>query len=267
MRAAFLLLLSLSLAGCFEPKIDGTDKDAYKASVEKIGASLTPDQKAVFQKDLMVVAMQGLSLADLMKSPGGADAVLNESIKKLDGKTAADVTAEANRIRLEREAKEKVQALAEIKELLEKRVAAEAAKSDLSKFAVSRSRFYIDIGEYSFQNKPVIELHVENGTSKAVSRAYFRGTIATPGRSVPWVVETFNYEIPGGLEPGEQADWSLLPNKYGKFGEANVPAGAVFTVEVTRLDDAQGKPMYDSEGFTDREQARLDTLQSKYPAQ
>ena len=61
--------------------------------------------------------------------------------------------------------------------------------------------------------EPMIELTVKNGTSETVSCAYFEGAIASPGRSVPWYKDTSNYEIQGGIEPGETATWELAPNQ------------------------------------------------------
>jgi hypothetical protein len=129
---------------------------------------------------------------------------------------------------------------------------------------VLKSRFGKRNGEYDFRATPYILLAVKNGTQQAVSRAYFRGTIASPDRSIPWLTETFNYEISGGLEPGETAEWLLAPNQFGKWGNVDAPEDAVFTVETIRLDGAKGDALFDSGSFDDEDAKRLANLQEKY---
>ena len=68
----------------------------------------------------------------------------------------------------------------------------------------------------SYSYKPIIELTVRNNTGHPVSRAYFEGVLSTPGRSVPWIKDSFNYQISGGLEPNEESTWRLAPNKIGR---------------------------------------------------
>jgi len=60
---------------------------------------------------------------------------------------------------------------------------------------------------------------------------------------VPWVEDDFNYQIPGGLEPGEEARWKLSPNMFSDWGKVDAPPEAVLTVTVLRLDGADGEEM------------------------
>jgi Ca2+/Na+ antiporter len=161
-----------------------------------------------------------------------------------------------------RQEAEKNQALEEIKELMAKQEAVNNAKFNLSRFVVERSRFYKYKERY--REKPAIELTVRNGTDQAVARAYFKGTISSPGRSVPWLVEEFNYSIKGGLEPGEKANWRLAPNQFGEWGQVDAPSDAIFTVDVVRLDGADEKAIFDASGLTEYEQRRLIELKSEF---
>ncbi len=152
----------------------------------------------------------------------------------------------------------------EIKELEVKRQETLKAKEELKKFKVLRSRFYKRDQEYSSYDQPIIDLTVVNSTDKAVSRAYFEGTIASPDRSVPWHKDTFNYQISGGLEPGEEASWSLAPNMFSDWGKVKAPSDAIFTVTVEQLDGADGKPLYSTMNFTEYDKKRLAELKKKY---
>lgn len=264
-RLAFIGLTAALLAGCGEPKLDGTSEEAFKKSVANVAQSLSEDKRQQFGTDLKVVTLANVDMASVLAGKANTDDVSTAIFSHLNGKTAEQVSTEAARILAERQSREDAQAMAEIKELILKRDEAETAKADLAKFSVSKSRFYFYKGEYDYRAQPRIELSVTNGTSIAVSRAYFKGTLASPGRSIPWLVEDFNYEISGGLEPGETQSWTLEPNSFGKWGKVDAPKDAVFTVEVVRIDGPDGKALYDSAGFSDRDAERLRQLHQKYP--
>lgn len=261
------------LAGCDKPKIDASSEEAIKTSISKIKDSLPEDQKERFSDSAALVITSHFNIGDLMKDAFSgkssadikvlAETKKQEAFKSLDGKTADDIIAEADKIRAERAVKEKEQALQEISDLKSAKEKSLSDKNALKSFAVTKSRFYLQPEEYG-DPKPVIDINVANNTGKAISRAYFRGTIATPGRSVPWLVKEFNYQISGGLEPGEKADWSLAPNRFSEWGKVEAPADAVFTVEVMRLDGADGNPLFDSSQFTDEMQKRLENLEKSF---
>lgn len=266
-KGMVLAVAMAGLVGCGDPTIDGSSEAAAKESIEKIGRGLDEGKRAEFQRSIQVLAFQELDVGEVLAGRLTPEAAAGKMYKALDGKTAAQVIAEADAVIAEREAKQRQQALAEIAELEAKAAQAEAAKAELAKFKVHRSRFYIKDGEWSFERTPIIELQVENGTAHAISRAYFRGTLATPGRSVPWVQDSFNYAIPGGLEPGETVDWALKPNMFSDWGKASAPEDAVFTVEVVKLDGADGKTLFDASGLSSYESNRLKELKQQYQTQ
>lgn len=101
-----------------------------------------------------------------------------------------------------------------------------------------------------------------NGTSKPISRAFFRGVLATPERSVPWLEEDFNYSISGGIEPGETAVWSLQPGYGGGWRSVEIKPDAIFEVSVSDLFDHEGKSITEAEKFSDGDAKRLKLLVS-----
>lgn len=265
MRFARLTIatLPLLLVGCGPATIDASSDAAMKESMVDVRNGLDETERAEFDKSLQMILMDaavpgGNIFAAAGRDPSVAQATLRSS---LDGKTATDVNAMASSIRVARAEKQREQVLGEIAELQEKKVRAEAATGELAKFAVTRSRFYREEGYLGKQS--VVELGVTNGTPHAVARAYFEGTLASPGRSVPWVKDTFNYPIAGGLEPGETAEWKLKPSSISTWARAEAPEDAVLTVTVTRLDGADGKALFDAAGFNDDAQKRLDVLKQE----
>ena len=263
-RYIFVVLLLLASAGCSKPTIDASSDEAMKTSSQKVRESLPESKRAEFDEAIQLLAFSQIDMKDLISEGAiGAGGIEGKMRSALNGKTADQVIAEAARIKAERKAREREQALAEIKELEKKRKAAELAREELKQFQVLRSRFYMQEREY-MGKQPTIELSVKNGTSSAVSRAYFEGTIASPNRSVPWHQDTFNYSISGGLEPGEEAKWILAPNMFSGWGKVDAPADAVFTVTVEKLDGPDGETLYSTRDFGEREMKRLAELKSKY---
>ncbi|MCG8291994.1 DUF6694 family lipoprotein [Pseudomonas entomophila] len=263
-RFLALTLIAAALAGCGDPKIDSSSKEAFQASIAKVAKDLPEDQKAKLKADVMLLAFQGMDLGQVLQGKKTTDDASGDMMAALNGLTAKELSIKADQVRKERAEKERQQALSEIAELAKKKELSEAAAVLLKKFEVQQSRFYKQKQQYGLRDQPVIELVVANGTGVAVSQASFRGTISSPGRSVPWLVEEFSYAISGGIETGEGQHWKLAPNQFSDWGTVNPPQDALFTVEVTRLDGADGKPLFGGGAFTEHDAARLESLRMKY---
>lgn len=263
-RNVMLAALASIMVGCSEPKIDASSDEAMKSSSQKVRESLPESKRADFDEALQVLAFHQIDMKALFTEGAAGVGNLESKMRSaLNGKTADEVIGEANRIKAERQARERAQALEEIRELEEKRLASIKAQEELKKFEVLRSRFHMRERDFG-RTQPIIELAVKNGTSSPVSRAYFEGTIASPGRSVPWHKDTFNYSISGGLESGEEASWSLAPNMFSGWGKVDAPADAIFTVTVDKLDGPDGETLYSVRDFGEREAQRLAELKNKY---
>ncbi|MCK9522443.1 MAG: hypothetical protein M0R76_05270 [Proteobacteria bacterium] len=267
---AFLLLI-----GCSSPKVDTSSDETMKASIEKVRNSLPEAKRKDFDDSLQLLAFSQIELKDIFTAGAtGIDNLTDKMKASLNGKTGNQIIAEAEQIRkerekqeqqqaLEREEQERQQALEEIKELEEKRLNSENAREQLKKFQIIRSRFYMREQSYS-RPQPIIEMTVKNGTGHAVSYGYFEGTVASLNRSVPWHKDTFAYKIPGGLEPGEEATWKLLPNMFSDWGKIDAPNDAVFTVTVKKLNDANNESIYSTDEFDKEDLERLNKLKKEY---
>jgi hypothetical protein len=158
----------------------------------------------------------------------------------------------------EEAAKRAAQIQGEIAELVQQEKKAAADAEAIKKFEVKRSRFYFSEGRFS--KDPIIELTVKNGTDAAISKVSFQGVLSSPGRTVPWVKDNFNYVISGGLEPGEETTWMLAPNMFDDWGKvAKDRTDYVLTVRTVSLYGADEKVMLDSE-FPEQKSKRLKQL-------
>ena len=147
--------------------------------------------------------------------------------------------------------------------LLAKKEQADKTRKQLARFEVLDSTFYIKETGTVVGSYPVAELTVKNNTDTPVSRVFFSGIIKSPGRSVPWIQEKFNYQIPGGVEPGEKAHWKLNLNKYSAWGSVKVPEDAELKVMTTRLYGPDGKSIYPEIEFNDKDNSKLTELQQE----
>jgi hypothetical protein len=265
-KQIILIAWAVLVAGCGENKIDSSSDEKFAISLEAVKNSLTDNKKKEFEEAVGVMAFS--QIGNIFEVAANPDRMQRKIKDKLNGKTAEEIIAEGNRIIAERKIKEREQAISEIKEtekkivnLEQKQVNAENAKESLKQFSVVRSRLYFQ--RSSFMEEVVIELTVKNETKHAVSRAYFQGVLSSPGRSIPWVEDTFNYKISGGLEPGEQVTWKLSPNMFGEWSKAPKDRkDMVLTVSVTRIDGADEKPIYNS-AFSKYDKKRLDELNQR----
>ena len=266
--AVFILA---AIVGCDkllpEPTIDTSTDESRRQSSQKVRESLPEAERAEFDEAIQLLAFSKINLKDIFtEGAAGAGNLENKMKESLNGKTASEIIAEAERIKIEREARQRQQALDEIKELELMKSNAESSKEKLKNFIVIRSRFFQEEQQYRGK-QPIIAITVKNGTNEAVSRAYFEGVLASPRRSVPWHKDTFNYSISGGLEPGEEQSWRLAPNMFSDWGQIEVPSDAVFTVTVERIDGADGSALYSTTEFTERDRKRLEELKEKYNIQ
>jgi hypothetical protein len=235
---------------CFIKLVCGSADESLKTSISTIKESLTEQKKEEFEKAVKVLAFSGVT--NIFQAAANPDGVQQKMKEKLNGKTADEIIAASNDILAARKVKEREQAAKEIEEIktnilaLEKQKSdAEKAKDNLKKFAVLRSRFYYQ--KSSYREEAVIEVTVKNNTEHAVSRVYFDGVLASQGRSVPWVSDSFNYSIAGGLEPGEEVTWKLTPNRFGAWGKAPKDRDdMLLTVSVNRIDGADEKEIFNS---------------------
>lgn len=251
-----------------------------KSSIEEMREGLTDAEKEELAKDMMAVVFSEVNLLQAGQAP---DLFQQQMRDRLNGKNRAEIRqmAESARKRAEasaeeqRKAVEKQRKVAEEKAREEKAIqiiqiqgeidelvaAEEKARADaeaLKKFEVKRSRFYVAEGRFS--SDPTIELTVRNGTGAAISRVYFEGTLSSPSRSVPWVKDRINYQIPGGLEPGEEVTWKLRPNMFGEWSKAPKDrTDCVLTLRTLKIDGANEKTMLDSE-ISEHQARRLQQL-------
>lgn len=266
LKKVAISVCALSLFACAAPRVDTSTDESVKKSIERVRGSLPEEKRADFDNAIRDLALADFKLQDIMAQQGGNLSVDDLAVKmkrRLQGKTGDQILSEAAKLREDRERKVREQAVGEIAELRKKAAAALLARQKLSAFTVSRSRLYRKT--IGFLTEPVIELSVKNGTQVPISRVYFHGVVASPGRSVPWISADFNHSIPGGLEPGESGTWQLAPNMFSGWG-TKTPSDAILTVNVTKLDGPDGKTLYDAEGLSEAEQQRLADLQRKFPS-
>jgi hypothetical protein len=264
---------TLLLAGCSEPTIDASSEEAFTESAAQVLESLDGSDQEEFTAALMVLAMSNTDWSAVFAGETSGEPDLTAMLGELDGMTGDEVIAKGEEARLRREqlARERAERererrreslLTQIVELEARQQAAEEARRHLEGFVVHDAHFYVQEERYG-PGQPVIDLTVENRTYQPVSRAYFEGVVGSPGRAVPWISESFNYSIPGGIEAGETSTWSLAPNMFSPWGRVEVPEVSYLEVTVVRLDGPDGEPLWDARGLSDREQIRLDSLRAQ----
>lgn len=142
----------------------------------------------------------------------------------------------------------------EIKKLEQKK----ATAIDVKEFAVLESNI-MGAGEHSL-TKSNLFMRVKNGTKSAISRFACHAVYQTPGRSVPWGEFDFNYEISGGIEPGEEKSWTLSFNMFSDAAKIEPKSDAILKITVTRLYGPDQKELL---AFTQEDQQKLEKLRAE----
>jgi len=252
-----ILSFFLSISGCDGlskgPTLDGSNEDAFKASVKKVADALPESEKKEFAAAMIYLTFNQVEFKDVMKNADTAAAKAQSGLyAAVDGKTGQEVIDMVRDMK-----KQKLQSkISELKQDIAKQ---ESAKQILTKFTVKNAKYYKR--KSSFMEEPIISMTVTNGTDKAIARAFFVGTLASPGRSIPWLQEDFNHSISGGLEPGETQKWSLAPNPFSKWGTVKPNKDAVLNVEVVELRGNSDKVLWSARKL-DEEKKQLKKAQS-----
>ncbi len=263
MKKILLLLLTTTffLSACAK-KIDGTNMESLEASAEEIEKSLDSEKQKEFKEAMKLIG--STTLAELTEK-GDEKSIFSTIRKKVDGKTADEIIAEGKKLKKEKREKEKDKAKEEVEKLYQAKENLAESKKKLAQFKISDAYLFTTTDELGIIKEPAIEMTVKNGTDKAISKGAFLGTITSPDRSVPWIKETFVYDISGGIEQGETATWTLKLGMFNNWGNVNAPSDATLKVEATRLYGANGELLYSAEAFSQYEQKRLDELLKTYP--
>jgi len=196
-----------------------------------------------------------------MKDPEKA---IGHMLMAVNGKSPREIIALANAKVAERAKEELKSVTAEIATLEKNKVEAGKAQALLGQIVVTKTRYYW--GGSRYYPEPLLDLTVTNNTGMALSRLYFHGIVSTPGRSIPWIEESFNYTVPGGIEPGETKRLQLAPNRFSKWGarETQGRTDLVFTVTAVNADNAEKKQIAAEFDKSDAERlAKLHTLRAK----
>ncbi|MDD5775866.1 MAG: hypothetical protein PHS64_07990 [Candidatus Omnitrophica bacterium] len=259
-----VLMVVFFLAGCSQGmnrKIDATSADKLKESMSLIKQECKPEEYKKFEiaYEMMIFKNVGGDTDNIFTSMARfSEAMAKMSDPKMfaelfshiNGKTPKQVIGMAN---------EKLDE--NIKVLEKKKVSAEASRVVLEKISTTNAKYYAI--KTSFMSQPVVEFTITNNTGKALSWIDCHGTVTSPGRSVPWISEDFNYKISGGLENGESKHLKLSPNMFSSWGnnEAHARNDLVLNIIINNAKDASDNKL--AEDFGENDQANLKGLIEK----
>ena len=264
LRLSALSLSALVLVGCSDPKVDTSSMPAAVVSIEKVRESLPTYKRDEFDTALKIIAMSSFNGIDLFNPQRMNAAEIAESANAyMHGLTGDEIIERADEMLRQRRAREREQALRTLNRLEAKQDSAQRAQEHLAQISIDNARYYISTSPYGAL-EPVIELTVTNGSEHAVAELMLHGVLKSPNREVAWVDEKFYYVISGGLAPGESATWSLAPNRFGPWGNDQIPRNAVLTLTLLGVNNSEGEPLWDAPALTDNEAERLEELRAEY---
>jgi hypothetical protein len=237
--------------------IDFATDSSFEASLEAMRADLDSSLHEDFAEALLYIALEDIDNfmlgLEAMGNPSKLKGYLSSKVTNLDAQEIIDLY----------EAKEQEKYVGDLRsDIAELKWKAGMSRTEikvnqgiiddyradarqLEKVKISDTKFYYN--EEGYRPKPTIELMVLNGTVHPISRIYLDCVLKTPGRSIPWVKETMNYKIPGGIEPGEELSWILTPSSAGDWDLAPIHRDdMVLEITAYKVDGINEEAIYTS---------------------
>ncbi|MDP3534426.1 MAG: hypothetical protein Q8S08_03440 [Halomonas sp.] len=237
---------------------------AAVVSVDKVRESLPAYKRNEFDQALTIIAMSSFSGVNILNPHRMNAAEIAESANAyMHGLTGDEIIERADKMLRERRARERDQALRTLNRLEEKEANAEQDRQQLTQVSIDQADYYLSTSPYGAP-EPVIELAVANATEQTLSQLMLRGELSSPEHDTQWVDETFLYVISGGLAPGETGQWSLAPNRFGPWGDPQIPRDVRLTITLEGVRDSEGNPLWNSPPLTESEAARLEALRKDF---
>jgi len=235
--------------------IDFATDSSFEASLEVMRANLDSSLHENFAKALLYIALEDVDNfllgLEAMGNPSRLKVYLSSKVAGLDAQEIMDVAENKQQLKYVSDLRSDIadmkwkvaRANTEIKVNKGLIDGYKADAKQLKKVKVSNAKFYYN--EDGYKPKPTVELTVLNGTEHPISRVYFNCVLRTPGRSIPWVKESMNYSIPGGIEPGEKLSWILTPSSVGDWDNAPMNReDMVLEITAYRIDGIDEEAIY-----------------------
>ena len=212
-KVGLMLLAAMLVAGCGQ-RVNTSSPDAYSKSIEAMVKDMAADKQAELKDSLIAITFNTAEPETGIWSQAEATAPVFLGAKdKINGLTADQIIKLGYQTRIK---------------LLDQKIADDAASAQ--RYQAARAKVAdvfqgvkIDNAQYRVEkgaidiDRPQIMLHVTNGSKRPIKTIYVKGILTSPGRAVPWISSDFNYEFPGGLEPGESQSLTLEPNMFGDW--------------------------------------------------
>ena len=266
------------LFACSSPKIDGTNEDAFKSSIQKISDSLSDANKQKFQTAYLVVAADFLrgeigkvfvaafAGQDMSDAPHPAQAFYS----KMHGKDYKQIIEEADAIMRPKMQQDKEELTSLVTDLEAAKEQSLQGKGMLSKIKISNANLYSALSKSAREfgwtddifREHFIEFDIYNGTPEAISSLRLTGTITVQGRSIPYFEGKLNVGFPGGLEPEEKQHFKTEFNRWHDWAKAPKPKGSVLSLQAIEAYGAKDRPLWKN-SFTDKEEEKLSKAKEK----
>lgn len=254
----FFLSLGVLAACSGDPRFDASSLETTKESISRLKQALPESRRPQFDAAVRTMLQSGHT-----NGPAAEATELTEEIRlNLDGKTAEQIIAEAPRVKGEREKREQDREKQELEELEAKYKSFLDAGDQLAHFRILSSRFYIRRDEM-LGEKPVIEMKVKNETHYTVYSVYLECSLNGSG-SASSDRKKLQYDIHGGLQPGQMSHWHLSPDAFFDWENVKIPRKPGLKISVVRIDGPDGNALYAAQELSEPEMKRLTELKLKY---
>jgi hypothetical protein len=152
-------------------------------------------------------------------------------------------------------------ALNEIQLLEKKKSETENAKQQISRVKVVEAKFY---RQFTPDTVPIsiAEITVQNKSDYPIITVFCRGKLVTHQTDKVIIDDTFKYDFPEELPPGETKTYDVPLNDFGKWSKAQPPDLVKFEIIVMGIETNKGAVLVTD--FTDEDKQTLNKLKKRY---
>ncbi len=255
----FILTAALLAACSSDSKFNASSPETTKESISRLKYALPESRRPEFERAIRTILQGSLRTND----PAAESAEMTEEVRlSLDGKNAEQIIAEAARVKGEREKQEMNLERQELAALEAKYKSFLDAGDQLAHFRILSSRFYIRRDEM-LGEKPVIEMKVKNETHYTVYSVYLECSLSG-AEAAPSDRKKLQYDIHGGLQPGQMSHWYLSPDAFFDWENMKIPRKPGLKISVVRIDGPDGNALFAARELSEPEMKRLAELKLKY---
>lgn len=234
--------------------IDASTDEQFKLTVVNVRDELSDEDRESFDESLKLIGVRFEDIGYVFTDDVPELANIKKQFKiTVHDKSAKEIIQKGEELKKELIVFKKMELKREINQLEAKRTLAISSKDKIKNIILKEYNIF------KIKGKVKIKLKIKNASDKTFYRIYFKGRVSNKIDNSISLEGSFNHPISLGVKPNDQISFVISPRFQSVWHEVNL-LETNFIVEVVRVDDKKGAPIYSIDSFGEKEIKRLKEL-------